>query len=287
MDSHSNLESAQLGVCSWSLQPASPADLAYKVSECGLHAVQLALDPIRLDPSTWPLRETWKKIDGAGISVLSGMMAMRGEDYSTLESIRRTGGVRPDEHWEANLAAARDNAEIAHQFGIEMVSFHAGFIPHDPNDPERIKVVDRILELADVFAEREITIALETGQESAQTLISVLDELDHPMIGVNFDPANMILYGMGDPVKALRDLALFIDQVHLKDAAPASELGRWGTETVLGTGAVDWGAFFQTVADEELSCNFLIEREAGSQRIADVTSAARFVSEFGLRSRAE
>lgn len=279
-----------LGVASWSLQPASPADLAYKVKECGLHAVQLGLDPIRLDPSTWPLKETWKKIDGAGISVLSGMMAMRGEDYSSLESIRQTGGVRADEHWEANLEAARENAEIAHQFGLETVSFHAGFIPHSPRDPERQKMIDRILEIADVFGEQEINVALETGQETADTLRSVLDDLDHPMIGVNFDPANMILYGMGNPVEAIRDLALFIDQIHLKDALPSrnpNDAGGWGTEVVLGTGAVSWHEFFKVIEDEGIECNFVIEREAGIHRVDDVKAAVKFVREFGVKAEAQ
>ncbi len=255
-----------------------------------MSALQLALDPIRLDPSMWPLKDVWKKIDGAGLTIASGMMAMRGEDYSTLGSIRASGGLVPDEHWEANLAAAAENAEIAHQFGIEMVTFHAGFIPHagdEATDGQRAVLMDRIVRIADIFAERDVTIALETGQESTATLISILDEIDHPMIGVNFDPANMILYGMGDPVQALRDLALFIDQVHIKDAVPGAA-GAWGTEAVVGTpgtgqGGVDWAEFFKVVQDEEIECNFLIEREAGTTRIDDVRAAVKFVRQFGLR----
>lgn len=291
----SSSPSSQLGVCSWSLQPASPADLVYKVHECGVHAIQLALDPIRLDPAAWPLKETWKKIDGGNVAILSGMMATRGEDYSSLESIRRTGGLRPDEHWQANLAAARQNAEIAHQFGIEIVTFHAGFIPHDVRDPDRAKIIDRLLEIADVFGEQDITIALETGQETAETLIAVLDDLDHPMIGVNFDPANMILYGMGDPIQALRDLALFIDQIHIKDALPARHIpgtpvenGGWGTEVVVGAGAVSWNEFFKVMEEEEINCNLFIEREVGTSghRIDDIKTAVKFLSQFGVKSTA-
>lgn len=271
-----------LGVCSWSLKPTSPSDLAFKVGECGLQTIQLALDPLRTDPSSWPLKETWKRLDQAGISIVSGMMAAKGEDYSSLESIRRTGGILPDAHWNANLEAAKANAEIAHQFGLEMVSFHAGFIPESPNDPLRLKMVDRIIAIAECFAEHDITIALETGQETADTLRSVMDQIDHPMIGVNFDPGNMILYGTGDPVQAARDLALFIDQIHIKDAVPSNVPGQWGTETMIGRGVVRWSEFFGVLAQEEVECDFIIEREAGNTRVQDVRAAVEYLDEFDI-----
>jgi len=269
---------SHIGVCSWSLKPASPADLVYKVKECGLRNIQLALDPIRRDPSVWPLKDTWKVIDGADVSVLSGMMAMDGEDYSSLESIRRTGGLVPDATWRANLAAARENAEIAHQYGLELVPFHAGFVPHDPADPLRAKMVERIIAVAECFAEHDITIALETGQESAETLQALMEEIDHPMIGINFDPANMLLYGNGDPIKAIPKLGLFIDQVHIKDALPPAAPGQWGTEVVVGTGGVDWDEFFKALADEDVDCDLLIEREHGDDRLADIRAAAEFIA---------
>jgi len=271
-----------LGVCSWSLEPTSPADLVNKVKDSGLRAIQLALDPIRTDPTTWPLKDTWKRLDHAGISVASGMMTMKGEDYSTIESIRRTGGIRMDEHWEANLAAAKANAEIAHQYGLEMVTFHAGFIPESPKDRERTKIVERIIEIAECFAEHDITIALETGQETADTLRSVMDDIDHPMIGVNFDPGNMILYGTGDPVQAVKDLALFIDQIHIKDATPPASPGVWGKEVVIGQGAVNWQDFFAALLEEEVECDMMIEREAGSSRVADIRAGAAYLSQFNL-----
>ncbi|MBC7773025.1 MAG: sugar phosphate isomerase/epimerase [Pyrinomonadaceae bacterium] len=276
-----------LGVCSWSLKPTSPSDLAFKVNECGLRTIQLALDPIRLDPSTWALKDTWKRLDQAGISIVSGMMVTKGEDYSTLDSIRRTGGILPDAHWEANLAAARENAEIAHQFGLEMVSFHAGFIPERADDPVRLKMVDRIVEIAECFAEHDITVALETGQETADTLRGLMDQIDHPMIGVNFDPGNMILYGTGDPVQAARDLALFIDQIHVKDAVPSNVAGEWGKETMIGRGVVRWSEFFAALAQEEVECDFLIEREDGNSRVQDVKAAVEYLDEFDIDDDSE
>ena len=274
----------RLGVCSWSLRPADPADLAAKVRACGLNAVQLALDPIRR--GEWDEAETVRSLANNGIAILSGMMGMKGEDYSTLETIRRTGGVRPDETWPDNLAAAEANASLAQRLGIDLISFHAGFLPHDPTDPERERMLNRLRKLAGVFGDRGVRIALETGQETADMLLGVLEDLNAPTggtgvqpvrVGVNFDPANMILYGMGDPIAAFTRLARHVAQVHLKDARPTDRPGTWGTETPLGDGAVRWPDFLYVYRDADLRCDLVIERESGDRRVEDVRSAAEYV----------
>ena len=268
----------RLGVCSWSLQPDSACQLAERVGEAGLSAVQLALDPVRL--GTMPVEQVLDAFSDPPIRILSGMMAMAGEDYATLESIRRTGGLAPDETWATNLAAARDNAALAGELGLDLVSFHAGFIPHDPDASPGLVLLDRLRQVAEIFAGRGVRVALETGQETAAALLELLRRLDHPMVGINFDPANMILYGAGDPVAALRLLRGHVLQVHVKDALPAARVGEWGTEVPAGEGAVDWGAFFEALrAGPEL--NLVIEREAGQQRVTDVRVAAALVRAYG------
>jgi sugar phosphate isomerase/epimerase len=271
-----------LGVCSWSLQPSSPADLAARVRECGVSAVQLALDPLRT--RAWDEDETLHVLEANEIAVLSGMMAMAGEDYSTLASIRETGGVRPDETWAENLAAARSNAALAERLALSLVTFHAGFLPHERTDAERDRMLGRLRELVEVFGERGVRVAFETGQESAETLLEVLSELPESA-AVNFDPANMILYGMGDPVEALRKLASRVAQIHIKDATPTTAPGTWGTEVVAGTGVVRWDEFFAAYREQGLGCDLVIEREAGESRIPDVRAAAGLVRRALLLDR--
>jgi L-ribulose-5-phosphate 3-epimerase len=268
---------ARIGVCSWSLQPASPVDLARKARACGLDWVQLALDPLRT--GAWRVDETRQALHGAGIGVVSGMMAMAGEDYATLESIRRTGGIRPDATWDANLAAARENAALARDFGLGLVSFHAGFMPDKVDDPEREKLLDRIRTLVDVFSEAGVKVALETGQETEGSLHRVLLDLRRAGAGLNFDPANMILYGMGDPIEALDLLHEWVRQIHVKDALPAKSSGEWGSEVVAGTGEVDWGALFAVLEKRGVTCDFVIEREGGTTRVEDVRRARILVEE--------
>lgn len=258
----------RLGVCSWSLQPASPAELVERVSACDLTAVQLALEPIR--SAGWDLDATRAALADAGIDILSGMLETEGEDYSTLETIKETGGLRPDGVWEANLQRSREAAAIAEELGLELVTFHAGFIPHDPSDPTRATILDRLRTVADVFAERGVRLALETGQETAATLADLLGELDRESVGVNFDPANMILYGMGDPIEAFRMLLPHVMQVHLKDATATETPGTWGSEVAVGRGDVDWAAFGDVLGSADRVIDLLFEREAGESRVGDI-----------------
>lgn len=269
------MSNARLGVCSWSLRPKSEADLAAKVRAAGLERVQLALADFAGDEAR--IARTRAALAQAGVAVRSGMLATIGEDYSTLESIRRTGGLRPDEHWPANLARAQAVARAARGFGVSLVSFHAGFLPESRGSRERSTMIERLRQVVDLFADERVRIALETGQERAEVLFDVLAELDRPTCGVNFDPANMILYGMGDPVDALAMLAPRVLQIHVKDARAAKKRGAWGEEVPAGTGEVDWPAFFGVCREKNLDVDLMIEREAGEDRIGDIARARELV----------
>lgn len=221
----------------------------------------------------------------AGITILSGMLETVGEDYSTIANIGRTGGVRPTATWPATRDRAAKVATVARTLGLRLVTFHAGFLPHDSADPERMTMLQRLREVAQMFAAWGIAIAFETGQEPAYTLASCLDQLAMPSVGVNFDPANMILYGAGDPVEALRQLSPWVRQVHIKDATPSGVSGTWGQEVVVGTGRVDWPAFFAELSRCPQCPNLIIEREAGEDRIGDVATARALVERSGVLHR--
>jgi sugar phosphate isomerase/epimerase len=265
-------------VCSWSLQPRSARELAERVRAAGLDAVQLALDPIR--DGAMPLAEVLDVFARERIAILSGMMAMAGEDYSTLHSIRRTGGVVPAATWAENVAAAASNARLAHALGIRLVTFHAGFVPHDASDPQRAVLLERLSVIARTFAAEGVEVALETGQETAETLAELLAQLEPLRVGVNFDPANIILYGMGDPLAALRRLAPHVRQVHIKDARAAVRPGEWGSEVPVGDGDVDWAAFFALLMEARIEADLVIEREASTTRVADVQMAVQAIRDL-------
>jgi L-ribulose-5-phosphate 3-epimerase len=269
------IPASRLAVCSWSLQSANPLQLLQQVKEVGISRVQIALDPLREHPDVWGSFP--ELCHDHHVTLVSGMFGTVDEDYSTLESIKRTGGVVPDGTWDANWRHIQATAELAHKLGLRLVTFHAGFLPHEPTDPTFAKLFERMKMIADVFGKHGIDLGLETGQETAETLRTFLERLNKKNVGVNLDPANMILYDKGDPVAAMRVLGPRLKQCHLKDAVKTKVPGTWGDEVALGKGQVDWRAFFATAAEVNFRGDFAIEREAGDQRIAEIRAAKEYV----------
>ena len=130
-----------------------------------------------------------------------------------------------------------------------------------------------------IAAAKGVTLAFETGQETAQLLRLTLDELKSPSLKVNFDPANMLLYDMGDPIQAVEILGPDIRSVHVKDAQRPSRAGEWGTEVPLGQGEVDIKRFVQALKKIGYQGPLIIERERGDQagRLRDVAGGLDFL----------
>ncbi|WP_428386905.1 sugar phosphate isomerase/epimerase family protein [Mucisphaera sp.] len=265
----------RLAACSWSFQAQTVEGLIGCLQEAGLARTQLRLNDLDED-AAW--RDAGAKLKAAGIEIVSGMFTPLGEDYSTLERIRETGGIVPDETWAHNEKQFARLVGICTGLDLDLVTFHAGFIPHVPSDPVRVKVRDRLRVLADLCGGAGIGLLLETGQETAEDLEGFLAELDHDAVGVNFDPANMILYGKGDPLKAVELLLPRVRQVHIKDALPTREPETWGSEERVGSGAVDWEAFLGILDRGGYRGDLVIEREAGDERVADIGYAAAYIT---------
>lgn len=272
----------RLAVCSWSLQPANPQELISRMKAVGLSRLQIALDPIRESPGIWG--DAQSICADNGLRFVSGMVATKGEDYSTLESIRRTGGVVPDETWPDNWKNIQEDAKIAEKLGLPLVMMHAGFLPEEEGDPDFAKLQERIGMIADLFADKGIILAFETGQETADTLNRFLDHLNRSNVGVNFDPANMILYDKGDPIQAMRSLSGRLRSCHIKDANRTKQPGTWGEEVVVGTGEVDWPGFFKVLQEIGYQGDLCIEREAGDQRVEDIRKARELIERTAPKS---
>lgn len=265
----------RLAVCSWSLQPDSPLNLFQPLETIGLKRVQLALDPLHEKPAVWGSFP--QQMRERGVTVASGMFGTVGEDYTTLDTIRETGGLVPDGTWTQNWENIQKVAQLAAGMDLKLVTFHAGFLPHEASDPGFEKIMSRLHRVADLFASVGIDLALETGQETADTLRYFLEQLERENVGVNFDPANMLLYDKGDPIEALRTLSPWLKQCHIKDARKTKVPGTWGEEVTVGTGEVDWVAFFKTLDEVGFKGDLCIEREAGTQRVADIRTAREFL----------
>jgi L-ribulose-5-phosphate 3-epimerase len=272
---------SQLGVCSWSMLAKNAGELADVCAKVGVKKVQLALVPHRDDPGA--LDGVPEALAAKGITVTSGMFGTVGEDYTTPQTIKETGGVAVDKHWNENVQIARTVAKTANKMGLTLVSMHAGFLPHDDDDPVYRKVLDRVTVIAKIFADSNIVLLFETGQEDADNLLTFMEHLNAmgaKNTAVNFDPANMILYDMGDPVESLSKLMPYVKQIHIKDAIKTKVPGTWGQEVVVGTGQVKWDAFMDVLAKGDYRGDMMIEREAGNDRVGDAKKAVDFLRKY-------
>ncbi len=155
--------------------------------------------------------------------------------------------------------------------GLSDLTLHAGFIP-EPDDPGRNAMLDTLAQAGQLAADAGVTLAFETGQETADLLRTTLDELKAPNLKVNFDPANMILYDMGDPIRAVEILGPDIRSVHVKDARRTHVPGEWGQEVPLGEGEANIPQFLQALERIGFTGPLIVEREVGDQagRLRDV-----------------
>ncbi len=256
-----------VGVCSWSLQ-RDIDDLAKAMVELGIDHVHLAVRPALGQGGA----EYLSSVREQNWNISCTMIDFPQEDYSTLETIKITGGIVPDDCWQQNLRLFEGAVEVTSALGVEYLSMHAGFI--DLDDPQYAqKITDRIKSLADAAAKKNITLLMETGQESAEELNNFLEDLNHPSIGVNFDPANMILYDKGDPIEAVRTLAKWVRHIHIKDANRTDIPGTWGTEVPWGSGQVDTDTFLNALKSIGFDGALAVERESGDDRLSDIKLA--------------
>lgn len=272
-----NLHGHDIAVCSWSLQPAGMEDLVRKVKELGLAHIQLALgELVRLDPAA--RREELSRLRDSGLKLTGGMMSFAGEDYSSIERIRQTGGFVPDGDWPLRKRLTLEAAALCRDLGCGTITTHIGFVPLS-TDARYGTILARVRELAEAFSRQGITLLMETGQEPAAELLHFLKDIAAPNVHVNFDPANMILYGAGDPIDAIRTLASHIRHVHVKDATPSPNPGvAWGEEVPFGEGRVGPRRFLDALHQIQYTGPLAIEREAGNTRMSDVKKAIRVLT---------
>jgi sugar phosphate isomerase/epimerase len=271
------LEPLAIGVCSWSLQVRSVPELRGLLDRLGVDVVQIACgDPHHADWVEGDELPTAAR--AAGFTMSAAMLGFAGEDYTSPASIRRTGGFGDPATRAERLARAAWGFDRTRALGLTDMTLHAGFIP-EPGDADRKPFLDTLASVATLAAERGVTVAFETGQETADLLRLTLDDLQCPNLKVNFDPANMLLYDKGDPLRAVEILGPDVRSVHVKDGLRPTTSGAWGVEVPLGQGQVDIPAFLKTLKKIGYRGPLCIEREVGNQegRLADVAHGIRYL----------
>lgn len=190
-----------------------------------------------------------------------------GESYADIPTTQKTVGLVPAATRASRLAEVKEIADFANNIGCAAVGIHIGFIPPVTEDAEtHAQLVKIAQDLCDYLAKRGQRLHLETGQETADGLLAFLKDVNRPNIFVNFDPANMILYGSGNPIEALKKIGKYVGSCHCKDALWAKNPGKeWGQEVPFGEGQVDAKKFFETLREIGYYGPVTIEREIPDQ----------------------
>jgi sugar phosphate isomerase/epimerase len=197
---------------------------------------------------------------GMQITVVFG--GFEGESYADIPTVKRTVGLVPLATRAARVKEMKEIADFARLLGVDAVGLHIGFVPHDASDPDYAEVISVARDLCSHCRAQNQRVHLETGQESADTLLRFLADTGCDNLFVNFDPANMILYGSGDPIDALKKVGEYVRSVHCKDAKWAARPGEeWGAEVPLGQGDVGMERFLATLKQINYDGPLTIERE--------------------------
>lgn len=205
------------------------------VKSLGLDMVQVSKLPDRFY-SPEGAREFSALLRATGIRADSVVAVFAGESYADRDTVVRTVGFRPLHLVKERLEYLRKCVDFAAAIDAGIVTFHMGFLPEDPKDAAYHAMLEAVADIAGYAMKRNVTISLETGQETGQQLAAFLDRIAVARVGINFDPANLIIYGVDSPSRALQHFASRVTSVHVKDALLPETPGAMGREVRPGEG---------------------------------------------------
>lgn len=225
-----------------------------------------------------------KMFSDADIDITVVFCGFEGESYADIPTVKKSVGLVPKDVRAERLAQAKRIADFAQELGVSQTALHMGFIP-EPHEQDYHAVVAVAKELAEHCQSLGQDLLLETGQEKARILLQFIEDVNMPNLAINFDPANMILYGSGDPIKALNHLGKYVQGVHCKDAKWAEHPGEeWGEEVPLGQGDVKFMDFFTSLLTARYCGPLTIEREiVGEQQIRDISRGVEYLATLRQR----
>jgi len=266
------LKPMEVGVFLSSLGIGDRIQAVAKAKELGFLAIQTP--PLSADWRTGAKKaDLVQAIKDAGLYVSAVCAGFEGESYADIPTVQRTVGYVDAATVDERVQATIEYGDLAVELDSPVVTTHIGFVPEDQDDPVYARQLDATRRVCDGLAEKGLLFGLETGQEEALPQRRFIEAVARPNLKVNFDPANMILYGKQKPVEALEILRDYVFHVHCKDGRWPTEEGKLGTEVPLGEGEVDIPAYVAKLKEIGYTNVLTIEREGGSSRIPDVRQA--------------
>ena len=252
------------------------------VRSLGVPTAQISY-PAALDNEAG-LREIEAACLATGIEITTVFCRFAGESYAGIRTVKATVGLVPEATRAERVEKTLKIAKFAQKIGVTRVAAHIGFIPEEHSDPLYALMVKVMQQICDGLRANGQVFALETGQETALGLKRFIVDVGRDNLRVNFDPANMILYGNDQPIPALNILIPWIDGVHCKDGRWPTQEGQLGEETPLGEGDVNLRVWLKRLLELGYHGPLTIEREiSGEQQKEDILRAVALLE--GLRQK--
>jgi sugar phosphate isomerase/epimerase len=224
------------------------------------------------------------KLKEAGITLTAVFGGFEGESYADIPTVSRTVGLVPRETRAARTQEMKEISDFAKLLGCRVIALHVGFVPHDAKNPLYAEVLKVTQEICDHAKRNGQNLHLETGQEAAEALLQFIGDVSRDNLFINFDPANLILYGTGKPIEALQKVGRFVRSCHCKDAKWSAKPGvDWGQEVPLGQGDVGMEQFLRTLKSLGYDAPLTIEREIPQEparQKAEIGHAIRLLTEL-------
>lgn len=261
---------------------SDPAEALEAVRLLGLNTIQVS----KLDDRfyTHEGAEDFRGLlSKAGISASAVVIVFDGESYRDVPAVLSTVGFRPSELVEKRLEYSLKCVDFARALGVDTVTLHMGFLPSHEADPAYQRLLASVREVAAYGAERGVTLSLETGQETGDELARFLDKIPEHRVGVNFDFANLVLYGLDDSPAALLRLLDRVTSVHVKDGLPPAKPDALGIEVRLGEGAAKVRECLEILHQDGFEGPLVIEnytwRQLGTEPVEELRRAKEFIQQ--------
>ena len=245
-----------------------------KVHDLGLPTCQVYVEDFKRGVSTRLLQA----LDNHHIEATSVVVGGPGREVWDFYEGPLTIGVVPRATRAARIARMKQGSDFAKACGIPAVQSHAGFIPENPNDPVYKETVAAMREVVQYCRRNAQNFRYETGQETPITLVRAIQDVGLDNQGVNFDLANLILYGKANPVDAIEILVPYVQGIHAKDGLWPTNPRELGKEVPIGQGRVDFPRIIARLKQLNYQGAVTIEREiSGPEQIEDVRAAKAYL----------
>jgi L-ribulose-5-phosphate 3-epimerase len=278
------LEDLEIGLMFWAGPDARKT--LQGVKQFGVRAGQLGFPG---DLSLNGAAERWDEaLTDEHFIAVTAVCSYNGEDYSDIPTVARTVGLIPPATRDERIARTKAVSDVAAKLAIDSVACHIGFVPEGGDQSAYTDIRDVAREICDHCGANGQFFTLETGQEPAKVLLRFIGDVDRSNLKINFDPANMILYGTGDPIEALDVLREHVVSVHCKDGdwPPLDQPTALGKERPLGEGKVDVPRFISKLKEIGYRGILTVEREEqdSEKRTADIHRAISLLRRLTARA---